>query len=288
MNAKHAAIALLSLALLLVAACKPKDGFPVKNEGLLATVNGAEITEDELFLKLQGGHGVTMTPEARQRALDELITEELLYQKGVKLGLDRDVKYRNAVRVMEQRVKAFKRAEMARHLRSTRIAATVAITQEDVNSYYDEHVSMISADLHLLGIKFPDEVEAQAAYDRIQSGADFETIARERTARFPKENNVPWDMGFLHWSQVPLEWTESLYALEKGETSAVLSSKRSGIYILKLVGKRKNPDAARERVSAALMNRLQDLRISDAYERYVDQLKREARIVKQEERRKTS
>jgi hypothetical protein len=36
------------------------------------------------------------------------------------------------------------------------------------------------------------------------------------------------------------------------------------------------------------MNRLQDLRIMEAYDHYVEQLKREARIVKPEERRKPS
>lgn len=288
MKSKCVTLYVLVLVLLVFPACKQKDGSPVKEESLLATVNGAAITEDDLFMKLQGGHAVSMTPEARQRALEELITEELLYQKGLKIGLDKDAKYQNAVKIMEQRMKAFKRAEMARSIRNTQIAATVAVTNEDVKKYYAEHEAAISTDLHLLGIQFPDEVQARAAYERIKGGASFETIAREKFAHLPKGKAVPWDMGFLHWNQIPIEWIDAVSALKKGETSNVLSSKRSGVYIMKLVDRKKNPDAALERLSASIMNRLQDMRITEAYDRYIEQLKREARIVKHEERRNTS
>jgi hypothetical protein len=288
MKSKNVTLYVLALVLLIFPACKQQDGFSGKEESLLASVNGVAITEDDLFLKLQGGHAVSMTPEARLRALEELITEELLYQKGLKIGLDKDAKYQNAVRVMEQRMKALKRAEMARQIRNTQIAATVAVTNEDVKKYYAEHEAVISTDLHLFGIQFPDETQARAAYERIKGGATFETIAREKFSRLPKGKSAPWDMGFLHWNQIPIEWTDAISALKKGETSDVLSSKRSGIYLMKLVDRRKNPDAAFGRMSASIMNRLQDLRIMEAYDRYIEQLKREARIVKHEERRKTS
>ena len=95
-------------------------------------------------------------------------------------------------------------------------------------------------------------------------------------------------MGFLHWNQIPVEWVDAVYALKKGEISGVLSSQRSGIYIIKLVDRRKNPDAALERVSASIMNRLVDMRGREAYSHYIEELKREARIVKPDERRKPS
>ena len=41
----------------------------------------------------------------REQALQDLIDEELLYQKGLKLGLDKDAKYKNALKVMEARMK---------------------------------------------------------------------------------------------------------------------------------------------------------------------------------------
>jgi peptidyl-prolyl cis-trans isomerase C len=287
MKSKTLTLCTLLFTLLVFPACKAKDDIQVKKESLLATVNGVAITEDDLSLKLQGGHSGNITPQMREQALQELIDEELLYQKGLKLGLDKDAKYRNAVKIMEARIKAFKRSEMARLMKGSKIASTVNITNEDVKKYFSEHEAMIANDLHLFGIRFPEEGEARAAYERMKSES-FEAVAREKFARLPKGKAAPWDMGFLHWNQIPIEWADAVYALKKGEVSGVLSSQRSGIYIVKVVDRRKNPDAALERVSASIMNRLVDMRGREAYNHYIDELKREARIVKPEERRKPS
>jgi len=184
-------------------------------------------------------------------------------------------------------MKAIKRSEMARMMKGSRIASAVNVTNEDVKKFFTEHEAMISSDLHLFGIRFPDEGEARTAYERMKS-EPCETVAREKFSRVPKGKTAPWDMGFLHWNQIPIEWADAVYALKKGEVSGVLSSQRSGTYIVKLVDRRKNPDAALERVSASIMNRLVDMRGREAYSHYVDELKREAKIVKPEERRKPS
>jgi parvulin-like peptidyl-prolyl isomerase len=287
MKSKTLARFALFLTLLVFFACKAKDGAHVKKEGLLADVNGVAITEDDLNLRLPGDHTASITPQMRDQALQDLIDEELLYQKGLKLGMDKDAKYRNALKVMEARMKMFKRSEMARMMKGSKIASAVNVTNEDVKKYFTEHEAMISIDVHLLGIRFPDEGEAGKAHERMKSDS-FEAIVREKFAHAPKGKTAPWDMGFLHWNQIPVEWVDAVYALKKGEISGVLNSQRNGIYIVKLVDRRKNPDAALERASASIMNRLVDVRGREAYSHYIDELKREARIVKPEERRKPS
>jgi parvulin-like peptidyl-prolyl isomerase len=287
MNSKVLTLAALIFALLVLSACKANDALRGKNEGFLAKVNGVAITEDDLNLRLQGGHAGNITPRMREQALEALIDEELLYQNGVKLGLDKDAKYRNALKVMEARMKAYKRSEMARMLRGSKIASSVNVTNEDVKKYFTEHEAVISTDLHLLGIRFPDEEQARTASERMKT-EPFEAVAREKFTHAAGGKTTPWDMGFLHWNQIPIEWVDAVYALKKGEVSGVLSSQWNGIYIVKLVDRRKNPDAALERVSAGIMNRLVDMRSREAYSHYLGELKREARIVKPEERRKPS
>lgn len=287
MNSKILTLSALIFALFVLSACKENDAVRGKKEGLLATVNGVAITEDDLNLRLQGGHAGNITPQMREQALQDLIDEELLYQNGIKLGLDKDAKYKNALKVMEARMKAYKRSEMARMLKGSKITSSVNVTNDDVRKYFAEHEAMIATDLHLLGIRFPDEGQARTAYERMKSES-FETVANEKIAHAPRGKTVPWDMGYLHWNQIPGEWMDAVYALKKGEVSGVLSSQWSGIYIVKLVDRRKNPDAALERVSSGIMNRLVDMRSREAYSNYLGELKREARIVKPEERRKPS
>src|SRR5512147_1826594 len=100
MNSKTLTLSAIIIMLLVLSACsKANDAVRGKKEGLLATVNGAAITEDDLNLRLQGGHGGNITPQMREQAIEALIDEELLYQKGVSLGLDKDVKYKNALKI---------------------------------------------------------------------------------------------------------------------------------------------------------------------------------------------
>jgi parvulin-like peptidyl-prolyl isomerase len=159
---------------------------------------------------------------------------------------------------------------------------------DDVKKYFDEHAEMISTDLHLGAIRFSNEDEARSSLEQIKSGTPFDTVAKEKSPSAPKGKTAPWDMGYLHWNQIPIEWVDAVYALKKDEVSGVLSSKRSGVFIVKIFDRKKNPDAAFGRMSASIMNRLRDLRVMQDYDRYIDALKNEAKIVKHEERRKAS
>ena len=281
MKLKFKILYALFLIFLLLPACKPKP----EAAGLLATVNGVTITEDDLHMRLHAGQD---DPEARERVLKEIIIEELLYQKGLKLGLDRDPKYRNAVTIMEQRLKDFKRSEMARRISNSRIAATVEVTYEDVKKYYAEHKPEISADLHLIVVQFADEGQARDALRRIKAGAPLETVAKELYPGVSNGKTVPWDRGFLHWNEIPVDLTETIYGLKTGDISRVLSGKRTGVCIVRLVDRRANPAATFEKMSPSIMNNLRDVRVIEAYDRYVEDLKKASKIVNFVERRKGS
>ncbi len=276
---------MLLLIFLLLPACKPKPEAASRDGSLLAIVNGVAITEDDLHMRLHAGHD---DPEARERVLKEIIIEELFYQKGLKLGLDRDPKYRNAVTIMEQRLKDFKRSEMARRISNSQIAAKVEVTYEDTKKYYAEHKSEISEDLHLIVVQFANEDQARDALQRIKAGAAPETVATELYSGDLNRKTLSWDRGFLHWNEIPVDLTETIYSLKKDEVSGVLCSTRTGVCIVKLVDRRENTAASFEKMSAGIMSRIRDIRLLEARDRYVEDLKNESKIVKFEERRKGS
>jgi parvulin-like peptidyl-prolyl isomerase len=90
----------------------------------------------------------------------------------------------------------------------------------------------------------------------------------------------PWDLGFLSWGQIPVDFVDAVYGLKLGEVSNIVSSKRTGYQIFKLFGARKSPQAEFTSMSGLIMNRLRDEKIIEAYEQYVEKLKREAKIEK--------
>jgi parvulin-like peptidyl-prolyl isomerase len=265
--------------------CKASKPASDPGDAVVVTVNETPITEAEIAVKLQqmGSHGREAGPEMRERAIEEIIVQELMYQKGQKLGLDKEVKFRNSVRLMELRNNEFKRAEMERQIRNTQVAAKV-----EVNDDVKKLRRAWGDDLDRLPPAQYAEDEARSSLEQIKSGTPFDTVAKEKSPSAPKGKTAPWDMGYLHWNQIPIEWVDAVYALKKDEVSGVLSSKRSGVFIVKIFDRKKNPDAAFGRMSASIMNRLRDLRVMQDYDRYIDALKSEAKIVKHEERRKAS
>lgn len=277
---------LLVFSLLFPTACTRQKTEGSARDNVLAIVNGEKITEDDLSLVLPQGHS-QISPEAKSQALDDLVNQELLYQQGLKLGLDRDAKYRDLITIMELRLKQVRRAEMARRVMSTRIAASVDVSEEDARRFYAQNESKIMKNLHLAIARFQDEQAGRTALASMQAGKAFETVAAE-VSQARLVGAEPWDAGFLQWNQIPAEWSDAVYSLSPGGISDVLSSKKTGVCVVKLIDQKTNADATYERMSGSIMNRLRDQRIREAYDRYLAELRTQAKIVNKNERRKAS
>ncbi len=247
---------------------------------IVAKVNGTPITEEDLSFRLPGAHGGKAAPGNQQKALDEVITEELLYQQGLKIGLDKDPGYRGQIARFERQLKHAKRAEMTRRVYNTQVAAKVEITISDAKNYYDKNANQITGELHLGVISLNNKERAEEALQKIRGGATFESIARSAMGSQGSAGREPWDLGFLSWDQIPIDFVDAVYRLNPGEVSNVVTSKRAGYSIFKVFGARKNPKADFSSLSGLIMNRLRDERVREAYERYLEELKKEAKIEK--------
>jgi peptidyl-prolyl cis-trans isomerase C len=247
---------------------------------VVAKVNGTPITEEDLSFRLPGAHGEKKASGNEQKALDDLITEEILYQQGLKIGLDKDPGYRAQIARFERQLNHVKRAEMTRRVYNTQVAAKVEITQAGAKNYYDKNVDQITTELHLGVILFNNKEGAGEALEKIRGGETFESIARSVMGSQGSVGREPWDLGFLSWDQIPIDFVDAVYRLKPGEVSSIVSSKRTGYQVFKLLGARKNSKADFSSMSGLIMNRLRDEKVIEAYAQYVEKLKKEANIEK--------
>lgn len=276
--AKSFIVVLLSLLFLLFG-CKGTAKTEQGKKFVLATVNGVPITGDEVAERF-GGHEDFIDQAAKDKAVDAVIAEELMYQKAVQLGFDKDPKFQNAVRMLEMKLTAYKRAEMGRRVRDTQIAAHVTVTDQEIKDYYAKHEEEIGTDLHLGVLQFPDVANAKEALAKIRSGTPFENIAAEQFAHAPKGMSRAWDKGFLHWDQMPAAFTGDVYRLKRGGVSDVLSSGPAEAYLAMVIDRKKNPSAVFERMKPVIENRLWAMKNKEAYESYIAELKHEASVKK--------
>lgn len=278
MNSINIVLILFFLFSFMFPGCKDTEKKAQGKPAVLATVNGVPITGDEIDMRL-GGHDKFFDSAAKGKALDAIIAEELMYQKGVQLGFDKDPKFQSDICRMALKVTAYKRAEMARRVRDTQIASHVTVIEQEVKDYYAKHADEIGTDLHLGIIQFANEIEAKEALVRIRAGTPFEKIVVEQFAHVPKMRRA-WDKGFMHWDQMPAAFAEDVYQLKKGDVSDVLISSPAEAYLVKVIDKKKNQAGEFDCVKATIQNRLWAAKGKEAYENYTQQLKKDASIKK--------
>ena len=259
---------------------KESAGKPELESKIIAKVNGTPITEEDLSFRLPGAHGARKASGKQQKAVDDVITEELLYQQGLKIGLDKDPGYQAQIARIERQLANVKRAEMTRRVYNTQVAAKIEITHSDAKIYYDQNANQITTELHLGVMVFNDKERAEEALGKIRGGAAFESIARGVMGSQVSAGREPWDLGFLSWDQIPFDFVDAVYKLKPGEVSDLVSSRRTGYQVFRLFGARKNPKADFASMSGFIMNRLRDEKVREAYEQYVEKLKKEAKIEK--------
>ena len=270
----------LFAAALLLAGCngKPVQSRTGQDSKLLAKVNGTPLTQEDVAFRLELAHG--NMPQYGDKSIDDIINQELLYQQGLKLGLDTDPSYRRKLVQLANQPPGARRLEMARRVFNTQIASKIDVRYQDGKDYYDKNADRIASELHLEMIRFDKRPDAEEALKKLRGGASFDSIARPVMGDALVDGRKPWDLGFVTWDKIPVDFVTSVYTLKPGQVSEILGSQPTGFQIVKLLASRKTSKAEYSVVSASVMNRLRDLKILEAYNQYVDQLRKDAKIVK--------
>lgn len=266
---------------LLFVACqgKPSSGQDGKT-AVLAKVNGTPITEEDIKITLSRGHGQPADMQAGREFLDEAIVDLLMYQQGLKLGIDQESGFQDFIAKKQHQAPRAQWREMKRRIINSRIAVKIEITETDIRDYYEKNAGRMETQLHLLYIKLPSKEEADEALRKIRGGAPFESVARPLMGDVKVSDRDAWDLGFVKWAQVPVDFVDAIYRLKLGDVSDVMGSQQAGFQIVKVLAKEKLPGVSFYSSQAILMNRLRDLRMLKSYNQYVAQLKKEARIEK--------
>lgn len=268
---------LTGLVLLVLIGCRDESFTPEsaadQPEVVLARVNGAPITKDDVHYWLRGAHGQEITEEMEARTLERLVEAELVYQEGLALGLDRDAQYRKQVGRLELSLRATQRTEMMKRVYNREVAAHVAIDDEETRAYYDSNQERIARELHLGMIQLPNRAAADQALEQLRQGRSFEDVAEAATGRGVNRAASGWDLGLLSWSKIPVEWHETVYALEKGEVSDVFVGPQTGIVIFKLLERSGAPPPPLETVRSVITSRFgEGVDPSAYYERHADRI----------------
>jgi len=244
----------------------------------LARVNNWTITLPEFNEKLQGLKEVmpeynTDDFESRKMVLEELVRQELLVQDAEKSGIANE-------KDIVEALKEFKRTLLVREIAS-RLTKDITVDDAEAEKYYNENKDLFAEDTqwHAREIMVPSQSEANEILIELLKGADFATMAtqRSKSASAAKGGDLDWI------SQAPFPQMEStLMTLEKGAVSSVLKGS-DGFYIIKLEDKKGGVPRLFAEVKEEIKKGLTLLKQQQEVLKYIEKLKNEAKVEVREE-----
>jgi len=280
----------------------------VEQPPAVARVNGVEITEKELLEATESlipnltYHG-TISEDAirtfREKALDTLITQELIYQNALARGVKADreqaserfEKIRSQFRSTKDYQQSLAKYGISEKQLKARIERDVIIvmafnanvteparTTEDIlKDYYAKNLEKFrqpeSIRLRVISIK--DEQKARTVLSRITAGEDFGTVA----AKMSEDNYriKGGDIGWIHRGRLQKELEESAFGMKAGERSGLIRSQDKW-YILRVeeikAARQLTFDESRENLKKDLERK----RAGELGEKWIGALKDKARI----------
>ncbi len=296
------------LGLVLMLAGCPQQQKPSQDPAVVATVNG-EVIKRADFERLLSREAQAMegngprTPEQvepyKQALMETLIERALLLQAAAAEGVTvttEEVDRRVLALSSEYPAGTFdealaksqtSRAALTRSTReqltiekllTTEVHARVAVTEEQIRNYYEEHASDFTEEeqVHAQQIVVKGLDEAKRVQQQLWQGKKFPDLARRYS--LSPDARVGGDLGFFARGTMPPTFDEVVFKLNVGGTSEVVSTEY-GFHLFRVLEKKPGRKRELVEVRAIIEERMLSALRSDAQRAYVTALRAKAAVV---------
>jgi peptidyl-prolyl cis-trans isomerase C len=237
-------LALLAALTAPAATLRAQDSDPV-----IARVNGVDVRQSDLaFAQEEIGSNVPaqMAPEQRREYLITYLTDVIVLAQAAEqqqLGDKPDVKRQLAF----ERNKVLMEALLHN-------AGKAAQTDDEMHKVYDDAVKQMAneEEVHARHILVATEDEAKAIEAQLKGGADFATLAKEKS-KDPGGAQNGGDLGYFTKDQMVPEFADAAFKLDKGQISDPVHT-QFGWHIIKVEDKRIKPTPTFDDVKGQLEN----------------------------------
>jgi peptidyl-prolyl cis-trans isomerase C len=244
------------------AALRAQDADPV-----VARANGVDIHQSDLNFAEEemGGNLPQMGPDQKRDYLITYLADVIvLAQTAEQQKLDDDP-------AIKQRM-AFEHNKVLMEALLKR-TGEAALTDEAMHKVYDEAVKQMAneQEVHARHILVPTEDEAKAIVVQLKNGADFATLAKEKS----KDPGAAegGDLGYFTKDQMAPEFAEAAFKLDKGQISDPVHT-QFGWHVIEVEDKRIKPTPTFDQVKVQVQSFVE----RRAQAELVDSLRKTAKI----------
>ncbi len=221
---------------------------------VVAIVNGTKITRADVIASAQ-----SLPPQYQQQInaifpalIDRLVDLTLLSDEGRKQNLQDAAEVK--ARVAQFTNQVIQEMVIRRHIETM-------MTEDAIKARYDKFVAEQpqGTEVHALHILVKSEAEAKDVITQLAGGADFSTVAKEKSTD-PSAQQNGGDLGYFAAGDMVPEFEKAAFALEKGQSSTEPVQSQFGWHVIKIVDRReKTPptlDQARGQIEELLSSEL--------------------------------
>lgn len=221
---------------------------------VVATVNGQDITIGHMIVM------VARLPAQYQQLPDDVLFEGVLDQLVQQIALAGDMNSelsKGSELALENERRGFLAGE------AMRILAESAVTDEALQTLYDERFANIdpAQEFSAAHILVETEDEAKALLDELNGGADFATLAQEKSTGPSGPNGG--DLGWFEKGMMVAPFEEAILAMKPGDLSGPVQT-QFGWHVIKLNDVRQKEAPTLEEVRAELEQEVQQKAIEAA------------------------
>jgi parvulin-like peptidyl-prolyl isomerase len=244
-------------------------------EGLVAIVNGAEITEHEFIQRLgnyiltnesqlsgQSGLGqrADETEDEYVQRLKPLYGKSILEYMIIEIIIEQEAKEQNItvkpeeinekIDKLKPKATAEQLSKMGITIEDLRqrfeseiliekiVAKQVIVTEKEIRDYFESRKTNFAKpeEIRAFHILFSTEIEAEVILSQLKNGADFAELAKKESIDPTAKDNAG-DLGFFSKGKMVPAFEQAAFALEIGELSEVVETP-FGYHIIKVIEKK--------------------------------------------------
>jgi parvulin-like peptidyl-prolyl isomerase len=247
---------------------------------VLATVNGHKITKADIqeVMNAMGARTTydALPPEVKKKVLDQVIEQQLLQEKALKSGIEKDKEYKEALAKLKKK--------LALDVWMKKELDKIKVSDAEAKKAYNEHKSAFQRpeSVHARHILVKTEKEAKEIIDILKKTpksklkAKFEELARTRSTG-PSASRGG-DLGTFGRKQMVKEFSDAAFALKAGEFTKKPVKTQFGYHVIYVEEKHPAQTIPFSEVKERIKQNLKMEKFKEKMQKLAQELKAKAKI----------
>lgn len=240
---------------------------------LLAEVNGKKITGVDYNLFID-----SLNPQLKQyfggeemnkEVVNELVYQTLLYEEAMEKGMDKDDEF---TQVLEKT-----KESMLKTYALGKLLATVSVTDDEIKKFYKDNKDLFKENesANASHILVAEEDKANEIYEKVKSGEDFASLAKEFSTCPSKEKGG--ELGTFTRGQMVKEFEDAVFNNEVATITEPVKT-QFGYHIIKINDKNEGRDLSFDEVKDKIAAQVRRQKEQALYNEKITELKEKYQV----------